>query len=97
MRKHNHEYTPLTKGLSKYNAADVFGPVCWARCPTGYILSRRKTSNAKGNGCYSRGRVKQDRGKYICLDKKKFERKIIKVFLPINFNIYIGCSKEPSH
>ena len=28
---------------------------------------------------------------------KYFERKIINIFLPISFNIYFGCSKEPSH
>ena len=26
-----------------------------------------------------------------------FERKIVNIFLPIHFNIYFGCSKEPSH
>ena len=32
------------------------------------------------------------------LDKqKKFQRKIVNIFLPINFNICFGCSKEPSH
>ena len=28
---------------------------------------------------------------------KKFQRKIVNIFLPINFNICIGCSKEPSN
>ena len=28
---------------------------------------------------------------------KKFQRKIVNSFLPINFNICFGCSKEPSH
>ena len=28
---------------------------------------------------------------------KKFQRKNVNVFLPINFNICFGCSKEPSH
>ena len=31
------------------------------------------------------------------LDKKKIERKIVNIFLPISFNICFGCSKEPSH
>ena len=32
------------------------------------------------------------------LDKqKKIQRKIVNIFLPINFNICFGCSKEPSH
>ena len=26
-----------------------------------------------------------------------FQRKIVNIFLPINFNICFGCSKEPSH
>ena len=34
---------------------------------------------------------------YIGLDKQKIEHKIVKFFLPINFNICFGCSKEPSH
>ena len=33
----------------------------------------------------------------IGLDKQKFQRKIVNIFLPINFNICFGCSKEPSH
>ena len=33
----------------------------------------------------------------IGFDKKKFERKIVNIFLPISFNICFGCSKEPSH
>ena len=28
---------------------------------------------------------------------KIFERKILNIFLPINFDIYFGCSKEASH
>ena len=28
---------------------------------------------------------------------KNFQRKIVNFFLPINFNICFGCSKEPSH
>ena len=28
---------------------------------------------------------------------KKYQRKIVNIFLPINFNINFGCSKEPSH
>ena len=28
---------------------------------------------------------------------KIFERKIVNIFLSINFNICFGCSKEPSH
>ena len=28
---------------------------------------------------------------------KNFQRKIVDIFLPINFNICFGCSKEPSH
>ena len=35
--------------------------------------------------------------KTIDLDKLIFERKIVNIFLPISFNIYFGCSKEPSH
>ena len=30
------------------------------------------------------------------LDKKKNQRKDVNIFLPISFNIYFGCSKEPS-
>ena len=30
------------------------------------------------------------------LDNKNFQRKIVNIFLPINFNICFGCSKEPS-
>ena len=26
-----------------------------------------------------------------------FERKILNIFLPIDFNKCLGCSKEPSH
>ena len=29
--------------------------------------------------------------------RKKFQRKIVNIFLPINFNICFGCSKEPSY
>ena len=29
------------------------------------------------------------------LDKQKFQRKIVNFFLPMNFNICFGCSKEP--
>ena len=28
---------------------------------------------------------------------KKIQRKIVNIFLPINFNKCFGCSKEPSH
>ena len=28
---------------------------------------------------------------------KMFDCKIVIIFLPISFNIYFGCSKEPSH
>ena len=28
---------------------------------------------------------------------KPFERKILIIFIPINLNMYFGCSKEPSH
>ena len=28
---------------------------------------------------------------------QKIQRKIVNIFLPINFNICFGCSKEPSH
>ena len=28
---------------------------------------------------------------------KNFQRKIVNIFLPINFNICLGCSKEPSN
>ena len=31
------------------------------------------------------------------LDKQKNQRNIENIFLPINFNIYFGCSKEPSY
>ena len=31
------------------------------------------------------------------LDKQKFLRKIMNIFLPIIFSICFGCSKEPSH
>ena len=31
------------------------------------------------------------------LDKKKNQRKIVNIFLPILFGICFGCSKEPSH
>ena len=31
------------------------------------------------------------------LDKKKFQRKIVNIFLPIFFSICFGSSKEPSH
>ena len=37
------------------------------------------------------------KGNITGLDKKKFQRKIVNIFLPINFNICFGCSKEPSH
>ena len=30
------------------------------------------------------------------LDKQVFKRKSVNIFLPINFNICFGCSKEPS-
>ena len=28
---------------------------------------------------------------------QNFQRRIVNIFLPINFNICFGCSKEPSH
>ena len=28
---------------------------------------------------------------------KNFQRKIVNIFLLVNFNICFGCSKEPSH
>ena len=31
------------------------------------------------------------------LDKQKFQRKIVNIFLTIIFSICSGCSKEPSH
>ena len=31
------------------------------------------------------------------LINKKFQRKIVNIFLPIMFSICFGCSKEPSH
>ena len=35
---------------------------------------------------------------YTGLDiNKHFQRKNVNIFLPINFNIFFGCSKEPSH
>ena len=33
----------------------------------------------------------------IGLDKQKISAKIVNIFLPINFNICFGCSKEPSY
>ena len=33
----------------------------------------------------------------IAKNKYFFGRKIVKIFLPISFNIRFGCSKEPSH
>ena len=33
----------------------------------------------------------------IGLDKQKFQHTIVNMFLPINFEICFGCSKEPSH
>ena len=36
--------------------------------------------------------------KYLCGDTgKNFSVKIVNIFLPINFSICFGCSKEPSH
>ena len=34
------------------------------------------------------------KGYHIGLDKQKNQRKIVNIFLPINFNICFGCSKE---
>ena len=34
---------------------------------------------------------------YTGLDKQNVQRKFVNIFLPINFNICFGCSKEPSH
>ena len=34
---------------------------------------------------------------HIGLDNKIFQRTNVNIFLPINFNIGFGCSKEPSH
>ena len=31
------------------------------------------------------------------LDKQNFQRRIVNIFLPINFSICFGCSREPSH
>ena len=31
------------------------------------------------------------------LDKQKIQRKIVNIFLPINFNICFECSKGPPH
>ena len=31
------------------------------------------------------------------MNKSIFECKNVNIFLPISFNIYYGCSKEPSH
>ena len=31
------------------------------------------------------------------LDKQNLHHKIVNIFLPINFNICFGCSKELSH
>ena len=31
------------------------------------------------------------------LDEQNFKRKLVNIFLPINFNTCFGCSKEPSH
>ena len=36
-------------------------------------------------------------GHYTGLDKQKNSVQIVNIFLPINFNISFGCSKEPSH
>ena len=30
-------------------------------------------------------------------EKRNFERKIVNIFLPVSFDICLGCSKEPSH
>ena len=35
--------------------------------------------------------------KFIGLAEKKIEPKIVNIFLPFSFNIFLGCSKEPSH
>ena len=35
--------------------------------------------------------------KSLGLDKQKLQRKIVNIFLPINFNVCFGCSEEPSH
>ena len=31
------------------------------------------------------------------LDEQKNQRKVVNIFLHINFNLCFGCSKEPSH
>ena len=31
------------------------------------------------------------------LDKRKISNNIVNIYLPIDFNICFGCSKEPSH
>ena len=46
--------------------------------------------------------VKLDGVRYITwhsdsLDKKKILLKIVNIFLPMNFSIFLGCSKELSH
>ena len=33
----------------------------------------------------------------LLLKVKNFQRIIVNIFLPINFNICFGCSKEPSY
>ena len=39
----------------------------------------------------------EEMGMSIGLDKRKNQRKLGNIFLPITFSICFGCSKEPSH
>ena len=40
---------------------------------------------------------KQGKSSLIQIISKNFQRKIVNIFIPINFNICFGSSKEPSH
>ena len=56
------------------------------------------SDNSKGGfAVVSNGTISFLNGLTTGLDKHKFQRKIVNIFLPINFNICLGSSKEPSH
>ena len=84
-----------------YDESDVFGTVCWARCPTGYILRNELQEEEQQEmlrEMVAAAEAELNRTEVNTYVKiKKMERKSINIFLPTSFNICFGCQKEPSH
>ena len=81
------------------NGRGTGGEYVWIAIVWTLLLSSCRASSLPGAVCSNR--VPQSSGKITYYltgkDKQKIQRKLLNIFLPLNLNIYFGCSKEPSH